>query len=306
MMFLFIMGFSNNICYSSIIGITSQMPNAYTTLFLIGSGIAGISMSIIKITMAKTFKANKSLGVLVFFVFAAIFMVWCKILHMAFIKSEFYKTFKAEQEDNTLQSDSEAEYSGFSDTRESRSLLKKPQRDFATVMEVLRATKFYVLLLVVTYIQMNTVFPGIMLMKPIACMENDTKVTTMNMLFSIFFLVGKKLGQYRKYYNKYSILALVLFRFVLVFFFMAQAVTSSIPILNTAWFGYLNILLFGLTNGFVTCALFILAPEAVEPSKKEVSGFVSVFGLTSGVLIGTLTALPFRTLNANNLTLPCL
>jgi len=177
---------------------------------------------------------------------------------------------------------------------EAQDLARKPGRDLNTVFGVFSKTALYVGLIALTYVQMYTVFPGVMLQKPMP-MEQSTKLTSMNMLFSVFFLIGKKLGQYRKYYNIQIIAALVMFRFVLIGFFILQA-AFDLPVLGSMWFGYLNILLFGFTNGFVTCALFILAPEQIEPEKKEVSGFVNVFGLTAGIVTGTFTALPFANL----------
>jgi len=309
MMLLFFMGFLNNICYSSIIGLTSQLPGEHTTNFLIGSGIAGIGMSIIRMALAYiiskdasiTPERSKEISVTIFFVVAAIFIAWCVFLHLAFVKSEFYNAF-LEKTNLTRLNDSEASEDGdsFLETSSSssdRDISRKPGRDFNTLFGIFSKTSLYVILIAVTYIQMYTVFPGVMQQKPMGNMEKGTKLTSMNMIFSIFFLIGKKAGQYRKYYNAQIVTATVLFRFVLMAFFMIQA-AFDLPIFNTIWFGYINILLFGFTNGFVTCALFILAPEKIEPEKKEVSGFVNVFGLTAGIVIGTFTALPFAHLRS--------
>jgi len=304
MALLFIMGFCNNICYSSIIGVTSQLPGKYTTLFLIGSGAAGLFMSILREIMTLVFPGSNSFGVLVFFLVAALLLIWCVFLHLIFIKSAFYKNFNTGPEDRLLENTQDTEGSYYIDYVDHEQAEDKfvaiQKRDFGTLFKVLKEIKFHVFLIVLCYIQMYTVFPGIMLQKSMPELSASNKVVSMNMVFSIFFIVGKKIAQYRHLYNKTIVTLVVIFRFVLMACFMIQAITSGIPVFNTAWFGYLNILLFGLTNGFVTCALFILAPEAVDSSKKEIAGFVSVFGLTFGILIGTFTALPFKTLNIHN------
>lgn len=300
MQLLFVMGFLNNICYSSIIGMTSQLPREHTTNFLIGSGIAGIGMSLIRLALTSIISKDPSISkaqaneisVTIFFVVAAFFIVFCVFLHLAFVKSAFYNAF-LERTTMTRLRDSETT-AGDDSYLEAQDLARKPGRDLNTVFGVFSKTALYVGLIALTYVQMYTVFPGVMLQKPMP-MEQSTKLTSMNMLFSVFFLIGKKLGQYRKYYNIQIIAALVMFRFVLIGFFILQA-AFDLPVLGSMWFGYLNILLFGFTNGFVTCALFILAPEQIEPEKKEVSGFVNVFGLTAGIVTGTFTALPFANL----------
>jgi hypothetical protein len=50
---------------------------------------------------------------------------------------------------------------------------------------------------------------------------------------------------------------------------------------------------FGLINGFVTTALFVLGPEKVDFNLKEAAGFMMVMGLLSGIFIGNLLALIF-------------
>jgi len=302
MQLLFVMGFLNNICYASMIGLTSQLPGEHTTNFLIGSGIAGIGMSLIRLALTSIISKNTAIStaeaneisVTIFFVVAAIFIVWCIFLHLAFIKSEFYSIFVEKTNRAIRLRDSETtgeDDESLFETTGSRDLAKKPGRDFATLFSVWKRTSFYVILIALTYVQMYTVFPGVMLQKPMD-MKESTKLTSLNMVFSIFFLIGKKAGQYRKYYNAQKIAGIILFRFVLMAFFVLQA-NWDLPIFNTMLFGYLNVLLFGFTNGFVTCALFILAPEQIETEKKEVSGFVNVFGLTAGIVLGTFTALPF-------------
>jgi len=87
----------NNICYSSIIGMTSQLPREHTTNFLIGSGIAGIGMSLIRLALTSIISKDPSISkaqaneisVTIFFVVAAFFIVFCVFLHLAFVNQHF-------------------------------------------------------------------------------------------------------------------------------------------------------------------------------------------------------------------------
>ena len=90
---------------------------------------------------------------------------------------------------------------------------------------------------------------------------------------------------------------ILMLRFIMFGLFIVQATTVSIPILNTVWFGYLNIALFALTFGFVMVAGFILVPENEKsPENREVAGFLSVFAINIGTMIGGLLCLFFRNL----------
>ena len=139
-----------------------------------------------------------------------------------------------------------------------------------------------------------------MLEKPLNALPIDWKVVSMITTFNLFDVIGKNLAQYRKFYNKTVVAMITMFRFTFDAFFIIQAITSKIDVFNTIWFGYVNIALFGLTNGFVTTASFIMCPEKVAVKKKETAGFLSVFGLTTGLTVGGFIALPLRNLNANN------
>ena len=49
--------------------------------------------------------------------------------------------------------------------------------------------------------------------------------------------------------------------------------------------------MFGLTNGFLTNAYFVLGPEKVDADLKESAGFLMVLGLLSGIFAGSMLAL---------------
>jgi len=73
--------------------------------------------------------------------------------------------------------------------------------------------------------------------------------------------------------------------------------SNNTIIISSLAFGYINIALFAFTNGFITTASFILGPSEVEGKAKEIAGFLSIMGLTTGITIGNFTALPFANLN---------
>ena len=175
---------------------------------------------------------------------------------------------------------------------------EKPKKDTKLLMEVFRRAWLYIAFLFVACVQHNMIFPGVMLKKPVSSMPEHTKTVSMIATYNISAIVGKKIGQYRKFYNKYTVGVIVGLRFGIVLLFIVQAVTVSIPILNTDWFGYANIALHGLTMGFVVVAGFILAPEAeILPNKKEIAGFLSVFAINIGTMLGGFVCLFFKDLS---------
>ena len=91
---------------------------------------------------------------------------------------------------------------------------------------------------------------------------------------------------------------------VLITFFLMQADVVFTPFIDTVWFGYANISLFGITMGFLNVSLFTMAPENVQGCKKEVAGFLATFGTNLGCMVGVFSSLGLSRLyvqNSNNI-----
>jgi len=290
---LFVLGISNTVCYASLAGMTSQIEGKYTAYFLIGTAINSLLMNLLREATLLLFNPeteDEILNVAVYFGSTVVFLLFSVVLHFRFMKSNFYKTRFGVQTAQTCDLDTEL---GVTATLIETS---ENHKGFRMMAKVFKKIGFYIFLLMISYTQLLMTIPGLMLKKDIPSLSNSAKTVSMLSAFNVFFIVGKKLGQYRQYYNKYIILALVMFRFIFVGLFIAQAMKLDIRFINTIWFAYVNIALFGITLGIVNVALFILGPEQVKPEQKEVAGFLSVLGINVGLIFGALLALPFRNL----------
>jgi len=300
MFLLFVMGKLNCIYQGSVSGFASSFPFKYTSYFLMGTGLAGVVMNILRALAIVSFsnmKGGPLIEIIVYFGAAGLILIGCVLIHPVFIKSAFCKAhiLRSTQVEPFLSSSRTGSQDQIIDivVRE----IQEPEKletNFKTILKVFGEVKFYVLLLFLNYAISFTVFPGIMQQKPIAFLSSDWKLVSMLATFNFFDVVGKNLAQHRSKYTKWIIFAVVFSRFIYDVLFVLQALPLSVAVLNTAWFGYLNIALFGLTNGFATTALFIMGPEVVDGPKKEIAGFLSVFGLVTGLTVGGLCALPIN------------
>ena len=287
---LFFLGFANNLLYTSVAGFSSQVGGTYAAYFLIGVAVFGLLMNLLReITVLAMPPSNEGdmKNVLVYFAVTVVIIAVGFVLHSMLLKSEFYKTKCQPKND---EENSQALLLG---ENSQKGEVKRPQREFKVLWEVTKDTKFYMFLIFLACIQQSFSVPGLMLKKEVIGMEDHTKTISMNTMFSIFYIFGKKLGQYRQGYNEKIVVTNVVFRFLLVFFFIVQAWTSAVPILNTVWFGYLNIAVFGVSMGFANVSLFIMSPEQVQGDKKEVAGFLVVFAINLGTILGGFLSLPF-------------
>lgn len=298
MLLLFILGFFNNIFQGSMSGFVNQFPFKYVSYFLMGTGLAGLIMNILRsLAIVGLSNAGELIEIIVYFIVAGLIIGACGVIHPIFKKSYFCRYYLGEVE---VESPNDLSDDQTVDLVKSVTKPRSKGKNMKELISVFKEVHFYVLLLLFTYLVNFIVFPGVMLEKPLHSLRDDWKVVSMLATFNFFDVVGKNLAQHRHLYTKWHILALAIGRILFDVFFAIQAVTSSIAVFNTVWFGYVNISLFGLTNGFVTTALFIMGPEKVEGAKKEVAGFLSIFGLTTGITIGGLLALPLANLNSHN------
>lgn len=286
---LFTLGTLSNTYQGSISGLASAFPFKFTSYFLVGTGLSGLVMNALRAFAIISFANLQNgplVGIIVYFTAAGLILIGCMLIHPVFMKSDFCKAYVTEpSEAEPLMNDSECYQN---------SKPEKLEANFTTVISVFGEVKFFVLTLCLNYILSFISFPGIMSEKPIPSMTNDWKLVSMLATFNVFDVVGKNLAQYRSKYTKWTILGIVVSRVIYDILFVLQAIPTSNAVLNAGWFGFLNIALFGLTNGFVTTALFIMGPEVVDGPKKELAGFLSIFGLVTGLTAGGLVALPIN------------
>lgn len=298
MVLLFVMGFNNTLCYASVAGMTSKIDGKYTAYFLIGVAIFGLLMNLLREATLLVFVPESEddiICILAYFGISAFIIFGALVLHGIFIRTDFYKINCNPRTDYVQIADASADLEvGLLDPNNAEKA--KPKKGLKTMWEVFKATKFYMFLILVSCMQQNLVYPGVMLKKPMEGMAGHTKTVSMITTFSVFYILGKKLGQYRQYYNEVPVVVCLLLRLAFMAFFIIQAVTIDLAVFNTIWFGYVNVAMFAITMGFLNVSLFILSPEKVEGEKKEIAGFLAVFFINFGTMIGGFASLGLKDL----------
>lgn len=297
MILFFILGFYNTLIYASLAGLTSQIQGKYTAYFLIGTAVNGLGMNFLRELTLVIFNPDSEedlINVIAYFTITNFLILFTLAAHASFMKSDFYRSHFGDLNSSQV-TDSDTESSLLHPAKQD----SEKARSFRVLIAALKDAKYYIFLLALSYTQLMVAYPGLMLKKPIANMTSHTKTVSMLTVYNIFFILGKKMGQYRQYYNQQIVLGTVILRFILVAFFVAQVITAEIAVFNTVWFGFLNIAMFGLTLGFVNVALFIMGPEKVKPEKKEIVGFLSVFGVNVGLILGATVAFSLRNIGSH-------
>ncbi|KAL4483825.1 hypothetical protein ABPG72_006200 [Tetrahymena utriculariae] len=179
--------------------------------------------------------------------------------------------------------------------------LGKQIQVFQSYMESIQSRIPNTILIWLHFVQLQTVFPGLAVFKE----DLGWSSNTWNSLFLITFAnIGDTIGKYtagiiKKFYNLKIIIFLIIFRFLLIAFFILSAYYTDEDkqiFFRYSYFIVLNIVIFSFLTGFCTSALMQLSPSLLKEDElvlKEQLGFVNLVMLTFGISCGTFTALSF-------------
>ena len=193
---LFSVGLFANMIYNSVGGYVSQIDGKFTTAFLIGIALANIIMNALReltIIIFNPISDEELPPIVAYFIITIGFMLFGLILHNQFTHSSFHASVEQRKASKT-----ESIEAGLEEILIQR---PKPKKDIKTLVEVFSRIWVCWGFLFIACIQVNTVYPGVMLKKPVDGILPHTKTVSMIATYSCSAIIGKKLGQYRHLYN---------------------------------------------------------------------------------------------------------
>jgi len=308
---LVFLGIVNSIAQAGVVGLAGYFPPECMARFATGNGIAGLILNGLRALCLLYFpdtKLGNFIGVIIYYGAVGIMMAICLIWYYRFINSDYASKRIIAQKNQSVDDYQNITNDPSIETGDQISLNSKTiekegsiqgdmWKDLKYMFHVSKEIAIYPILMFVMYLQTFTLFPGVMLMRNTPTISESWKTIIMMTIFNAFDTLGRILSNYRARYNKTIVSIIVILRFVFFFTFIVQVVKPQMFLVNTLGFCFLNISIFGLTNGFVNGATFILAPEVVEGYKKEVAGFIMVLSLNFSMMLGSVLALPFENLS---------
>ncbi|XP_037694609.1 equilibrative nucleoside transporter 2 isoform X3 [Choloepus didactylus] len=251
----------------SLFGQLGTMPSTYSTLFLSGQGLAGISAALaMLLSMASGVDAQTS--ALGYFITPCVGILMSIVCYLSLPHLEFAQYY----------------------------LGKKPSQarahELETKTELLPAVTLSVFPAITAMVTSST-SPGkwSRFFNPICCF----------LLFNIMDCLGRSLTSYFLWPDEDSRLLplLVCLRFLFVPLFMLCHVPrrSRLPILfpQDAYF-IVFMLLFAVSNGYLVSLTMCLAPRQVLPHEREVAGALMTFFLALGLSCGASLSFLFKAL----------
>lgn len=311
---LFILGGLNGISCSSVVGFAANFPHFYMAKLMAGSGIAGLILNATRAVCLAIFGSQDGLleSTALYFILSAVMSVGCAMVHQSFVKTEFSQYWSKRGDVNHVVFDeidafhqNHIEENNLSNrlvkvtdgqvTDSDNSMLGSssavPSKMPPTLLGVMKEMWIYGALLVLLYVQTFMLFPGVSLSRTIGDLDSAWNAVVVITTFNLFDTIGKTIAEKRSLFNKYSVIVVLVIRFVFFATFINLKNNKNTNFLDSDLFAIINMALFALLNGYCTSALYTMGPEAVADHKKETAGFIMQLSLYSGIISGSFLAL---------------
>jgi len=307
--FQFVSGAFNTISNATVVGLAGHFPSHYIAKNSTGASVSGLLSNILRGVLLIFFPYGTSethsiYEILIYYITAAVALMICIILHYKFIYSDYAAiTLPLDNLPPSKRPDelSESRLTIILDDQQhvvavSMTAWENAIDNFQELWRVLKHLKMLLFIMVINNTISASMYPGVMLKKPVTYLDPAWKIVVFAGVFNLFNSLGKFSTIFKGLVCK-TVLGMVTgLRLIFLFTFVIEATTLHFPVIDTEWFFYINVALFALTDGFVTSSVFILCPTKVHGHDKEIAGFLSLQGLLFGFTIGTYCALLFRNL----------
>eukprot|EP01017_Pseudomicrothorax_dubius_P026623 TRINITY_DN298_c0_g2_i3.p1 TRINITY_DN298_c0_g2~~TRINITY_DN298_c0_g2_i3.p1 ORF type:complete len:416 (-),score=34.50 TRINITY_DN298_c0_g2_i3:226-1473(-) len=296
---LYLLGTLNCLFESSMTGLATILPAKYISLYFMGTGFCGLFTALLRMICLAIFsgssKKSLSYSTMLFFSAACIFNTITLFLYFQFKKTPYCKFFlgrflKSIRESFRPPSGIE-QLLDHHTPHEPKSISSEWRLTWKASTKIAPLP----LTMIILYVQTISMYPSISMTRKISFLDKSWSPLVLITTYNLFDTIGKYIADFRSIYGRCSIFTMVFLRFVFYPIFLAMTLEEYIPIITADWFHLLAMALFAVSNGIGTTALLTFAQESSEVVYREKTGFVMIFGLYIGMVIGsTFTAALFQ------------
>ena len=271
-------GLGDALVQGGLIGSAGEMPERYMQAVVAGTAASGVLVSFLRIFTKAVFSQDaqglRRSAILYFsvsIVVMAVCIVFYNVAHrLPVIK--YYRNLKAQ---------------AVNEEKEEKGSLTAAVWG-ATLWDILGRVKWYGFGILLIYVVTLSIFPGYITEDVHSKVLKDWYPILLIAGYNVFDLVGKSLTAVYLLENaKIAISAciarLLFYPLFLVCLHGPEFFRTEIPVTVLTC-------LLGLTNGYLTSVLMILAPKAVQLQHAETAGIVIVLFLVVGLAIGSIVA----------------
>ncbi|XP_016732887.2 equilibrative nucleotide transporter 1 [Gossypium hirsutum] len=271
-------GIGDALVQGGLIGVAGELPERYMQAIIAGSGGSGVLVSMLRILTKAVFPQDADglrKSAYLYFFTSIVFMVICIVLYNVAHKlpiMQYYEELKAE---------------AVKEEKAKKGLMTGPVWR-ATLWNIVGTVKWYGFGIVLIYFVTLSIFPGYITEDVHSLVLKDWYPVLLITGYNVFDLVGKSLTAVYLLENAKVAISACVVR--LLFFPLFIGCLHGPQLFRTEFPVSLLTCLLGLTNGYLTSVLMIMAPKSVQIQHAETSGIVMVFFLVVGLASGSVIA----------------
>ncbi|KAL9538513.1 hypothetical protein MBANPS3_010871 [Mucor bainieri] len=297
--FMVITGLTTSMIQLTVFAETSQLLPKYMQAVMSGQGIAGVSVALFSLLTTLLFKRQQLDAIATFYYFISALLVTLIAImgRFALLRQPAYLRLTRNSA-ATLDTTIPMTTTTTDDTASSPSTItnssKSVMRDIIT-----KKSTGYVVAIVYIYIITLALFPSItVLVRSVNNVDAATFISLHFLLFNIGDWIGRTLPIFSccQVYSSKALICVSLMRTLFIPLFLSCNLhdSNSEPLLNSDMLYFGLILLFAISNGWLTSLVFMAAPTRVRYDEKPVVGSVISFFLVVGLALGGLTSFLFK------------
>ncbi|TYG90230.1 hypothetical protein ES288_A12G165000v1 [Gossypium darwinii] len=271
-------GIGDALVQGGLIGAAGELPERYMQAIVAGSGGSGVLVSMLRILTKAVFPQDADglrKSAYLYFFTSIVFMVICIVLYNVAHKlpiMQYYEELKAE---------------AVKEEKAEKGPMTGPVWR-ASLWNIVGTVKWYGFGIVLIYVVTLSIFPGYITEDVHSLVLKDWYPVLLITGYNVFDLVGKSLTAVYLLENAKVAISACVVR--LLFFPLFIGCLHGPQLFRTEFPVSLLTCLLGLTNGYLTSVLMIMAPKSVQIQHAETSGIVMVLFLVVGLASGSVIA----------------
>lgn len=271
-------GLADALVQGGVIGSAGEMPERYMQAVVAGTAASGVLISLLRV-ITKAAYTQDAHGLRssadIYFAVGIVIMVVCLVFYNVAHRLPVVKYYK------------ELKMQAVNEEKEEKGSLIESACS-STLWDTVGRIKWYGFGIVLIYIVTLAIFPGYITEDVHSELLKDWYAIILITGYNVFDLVGKSLTAFYLLENAKIVIWGCVGR--LLFFPLFYGCLHGPEFLRTEIPVTILTCLLGLTNGYLTSVLMILAPKIVQLQHAETAGIVIVLFLVLGLAIGSIVA----------------
>lgn len=294
-------GVADALVQGSVVGSAGELPPLYMQAVMVGTAASGVLISVLRILSRAIMPQDQSgieASAYLYFIVSTVIMIACVVSYNLVGKlpvMKYYKKLKTspDESSNLLDNlDDEDEQSKAQEVERAQIVgnvhkTVNPAK-IVSYMRVWRKVQGYALSVAFIYVVTLSIFPGHITEDLHSSYFGDWYAILLTAAYNVFDLIGKLLPGFPRFMTQNKAIAIGGSVARVVFYSLFYLCLHGPSFFQSDSVAIILTSLLGLTNGYLTTLLMILAPKSVPSEESEVTGFLMVMFVILGLATGSI------------------